>query len=959
MRRFFWLALGILLLVLFYKADYFLLRLTDRLIAHGKAKIENHYSQAGIFAYWSFDEPVIINYVNQAMTGNKGVALVAGRFGKGRGFYGRPDNTLITDFDFRKLKLTYTFSFWIKASKQSERQTIISNSRGSIDFIGIDEGRLYFKILASPREDQVLSYPFNKYDEFVHIACTADFNKKEACIYENGVLKERLQIANIYHRLEGLMIGQYKGLGFPNYILDELILRNYAMSPEEILEESRSKRALLYRFKPFLSFEVKSLKIFRNLLQRGIKSLDLLNPFYHQSRILEAPLPNFHLYLSKKDIKAFNEYHHLSLEHGITPDKVSKSRRIQMDVNGKPQAASMELYGEAERLSPYGKKTFTIELEGQEQFMGMNRIVFVPPETNGLLRPLLKSSLEGKYRLPSFENGIGVVWINGEYQGLYYFENAGLFAYAGDYSEHWEIESFLKGLPASKKDILGEYDRLIRTYAPLFVRDRTSFLGSGEIFYRIQRDRKKIENMALQDFEKNDKNLVEVIKTFLNEKVILRDNPGRECILRDLDFSLKEMEGVSIRWESDRPDVVSDTGRVHRPQGDSPIKVTITAHLSRGPVENKKLLYFTVMPSSLKLNVLSVYTGGKIRAFVYRPCSVEFISEGKGIKSGILPSRIRLQGNSALHYPKRSYKIRLDVPQEILDFNPSSALILMASYKDLSFMRNHMAYGLFRDFSRPGHMERAPKHHLAELFINHEFQGIYEFFEDVGPEMLGLSNYQKNDSVHSVLYKAEGKGSSFSRVAPEYYLQQGPDVKYGEYWQPYVDLITFLGQAPKDVFRAEVGDILDIENVMHFHILLLLTGQMDGPDHNLFLARNNRPDDKFFIVPWDYDRSFGGPMGRIPMNHLFKRLMKELPGYNEALIDRWKELRQELVTETALMRKMDEIENKIRDRVAANFELWPISEEGSREVFVSEMRDWIKKRLVFLDQYIEKIGQAK
>ncbi len=972
MRRLLWAGIFVLVLWVFHESVPWFFSKLDHQIFHLRYKLSKYCIEKNILAYWSFDESLVKDIISQHIDPHQGTLLVRGRFGKARWFYGRPHNTINTDFDFKRLTSSYTFSFWVKFTKRKDAQTIVCNQRGDIPYIWLENGKFNFRVLNPGHHQQVLSWswPNKKYGKWVHMACVVDVQKHEACIYKDGVLKQKVSIGEIYERPEPMLLGQHNNGFWLNFVLDEMVIRNYAMSSQEILAESSAKMSLPYRLYSSLMLKLKFYERLRQGIARLEKGVDLLNLFNDQSTLFKSALPQFHFYLSSSDRKAFNRDDYFVRQHGIMPDVVSRPKQIYMDLDGEFCAAFMELEGQASRACPYGKKTFTIQLEGQKQFQGKQRFIFVPPEADSFLRPLLKNYFMNKYRQWNSKLALGMVWINEEFQGLYYFQEAGLFQYESRYDEKWNLEHWVKILPVSKKDLLAVYDKLTHQYLSLWTRDRSSFLSCQEIEYYTARDRQTIESLPVEDFESNDEVLLKKVKDYLTETYVLGNNPDKECVLYPLDFSNQDVQGVAIWWSSDQPDIINNQGEVKRPQGDMSVQVIVTAHLTRGSVHDEKKMYFTVMPLYLKRSILEVLLPEFIRthnvemtihAHEYIHCSVRLIEEGSENKSSLVSARIKLHGNTALFYPKKSFKINTDYPHNFLDFSPKTDLVLASSFNDLSFMRNQMAYDLFRSFSTPDHPEYAPKHHLIDLFINHAYQGIYEFTEDVQASILGLESYSKQDAIHAVLYKAEGEQANFAGLAQWAYTQKEPNVKHGEYWKPYQDLIQFLGAAPSSVFQKEAEKRLDLLNMIDWQIFLNLVNQMDGPDHNLYLARNNKPDSKFFIVPWDYDKSMGGPVDRINMDHLFKRLMCELPDYNKQLKARWQTLRKDLLTEQALMQRMDDIEKKISDRLDQNFAMFPPPRQQRYDDFVKDMREWFKQRLVFLDQYFASVdmGQQK
>jgi spore coat protein CotH len=248
---------------------------------------------------------------------------------------------------------------------------------------------------------------------------------------------------------------------------------------------------------------------------------------------------------------------------------------------------------------------------------------------------------------------------------------------------------------------------------------------------------------------------------------------------------------------------------------------------------------------------------------------------------------------------------------------------------------------------------------MIELFIDHRYEGLYEICENVDANTVGLNSYNSNDSNHSVLYKAWGNEAGFSSLAHLSYEQKEPHVKYGNHWKPYEDLINFLGTAPREVFEREVESIIDIENVIDFQIILNFAFNTDGTNHNLFIARNNGKEDRFFIIPWDYDKSLGGAHNKILSNHLIDRLMHELPNYKTRLNTRWQELRKGPLSEEALMERIDELENRIRDSAIRNYKIRPLPEPETHESHVKKLREWIRRRLTFMDQWMKNLEISK
>ncbi|MBI1882804.1 MAG: CotH kinase family protein [Chlamydiae bacterium] len=952
-----WLKFFVLLflIVLFYQTSGSLFKILDKKIRHAQTKISRHLKESGVAACWSFDDSLVIDSIGYEKAVNRGILSVRGKYGQARWFYGRLNNFLQTRFTFSQLQGSYSLSFWVKILNLKKPQLFISNWQGSLHDVWFEGGKIFFRVPVRGQEEQILCTPFQSHRHaFTHVACVVDLERHQASLWEDGVLKSSRPVSEIFQRPDEMIFGSCEQGHSSHFILDEVVIRSRALQPEEVLQEAKATRSLSWRFKPQLVFELKMWRALRNIVWETVKGLDLLNPFQPESRIHKTSLKRFSLFLSKQDLKALNQSHDWSMTHGIIPSKISKSRAIRIEAENHLYKAQIELAGDVGRMYPTGQKTFVIRFLGRRPPFSMRNIIFVPPEENGILRPLLEEALRKKYHRSPLGIQMCGVWVNGVFQGLYEFQDEELFSYAGDSHEPWEILSFLKGIPAFKKEILHLYDDLAKTYVPLFLCDHSSPVPSREILYRVSMDRKKLVEALGEEIPDDPFHRIEWVEKCLNEKMFLGDNPGAEGVIKNLDFSFDEVNGVHLEFESSDPSVINHEGKVLRPTNGGSKEVMIRIHLSCEKLKGVKTLRFIVLPSSSKLDILQILSSRPILSRQYVPCLAKFLNLDPK-ESPFLPGKIKLRGNTALYYPKKSYKLRLRSPFTYRNFKPSTDFILMSCYVDHTFMKNQLAYDLFRSFSKEGHPEHTPQHHLLEIFLNGEYQGIYEICEKVNASVLGLKPYHSKDSTHSVIYKAKGKHANFEYESRDSYQQKEPDLKYEAYWGPYEEFIRFLSFASTDEFQHRVKGLMDIENVMDFQILINFAYNVDGPQHNLFICRDKGVNQKFFIVPWDYDKTFGGPSDWILSDHLFERLMRELPGYKEALRDRWKELKEGPLLEESLMKRMDDVEARIHDRVAENFRKWPLPAGESHEGAVLEMRAWIKKRLAFLDQYVEDI----
>src|SRR5262249_2764167 len=151
------------------------------------------------------------------------------------------------------------------------------------------------------------------------------------------------------------------------------------------------------------------------------------------------------------------------------------------------------------------------------------------------------------------------------------------------------------------------------------------------------------------------------------------------------------------------------------------------------------------------------------------------------------------------------------------------------------------------------------------------------------------------------------------------YEQREPDPLVLPYWKPLDQLNRFVASTDDAQFFDQAKGIasrLDLDNTIDFHLLVLLTSNMDGFDKNFIIARDaplpTRPPPRFFFAPWDYDATFGHTWNGMPFrptawhtNHLFERLLSNA-AYRQKFGARWRQLRQREFSLETINRMIDQ-----------------------------------------------------
>ena len=374
------------------------------------------------------------------------------------------------------------------------------------------------------------------------------------------------------------------------------------------------------------------------------------------------------------------------------------------------------------------------------------------------------------------------------------------------------------------------------------------------------------------------------------------------------------------------------------------------------------------------LPILSLQTTQQIVSEPKVPCRVRLVLPGESAttSTGTFSGLVRIHGATSQMYPKKSFGLTLGAPVPWLGMRESTQWVLMAAFVDRSLMRHKLSYDLFRSLSVSNAPRFASASRFVEVNLNGKYHGAYLLMERVDRAMLQLRRYDSNAPHHAVIYKAEDHVANFDRLGHGGWEQREPDILTGEYWGPLDRFNRFVSTTKDPDFFDPANGIparLDLENTIDFHLLVLLTSNMDGIDKNLMLARHepqtNAPVPRFFFVPWDYDATFGRNWNAHRVspnewlsNHLFNRLLGD-PGYRKKFGARWKQLRQREFSVATIHRMIDDNARTLGEATKRNETRWrtltgPYPDRLGFEEDLAQMRDWVVARTKWLDGEIER-----
>ena len=354
------------------------------------------------------------------------------------------------------------------------------------------------------------------------------------------------------------------------------------------------------------------------------------------------------------------------------------------------------------------------------------------------------------------------------------------------------------------------------------------------------------------------------------------------------------------------------------------------------------------------------------------PCGVRMVLPrgaepgGTGTLSGV----VRFHGASSQGYPKKSFAITLAAPVRWPGMRESAHWVLNAAFVDRSLMRHKLSYDLFRGLSTGEGKRFAAASRFVELNLNGRYHGAYLLMERVDRALLELQSYDSNATAHACIYKAVDHGADFGRAGHGAYEQREPDPLVLPYWGPLDRFSKFASTAKDEEFfdpGTGIASRLDLDNTIDFHLLVLLTSNMDGIDKNLIFARNAPttavPKPRFFFAPWDYDATFGRNWDATRVeptvwlsNHLFDRLLGDV-AYRAKFAARWKQLREKEFSGQKLQRMIEDNVRALGEASKRNTLRWrtldgPYPDRLMFEEDIAQMQEWTAARLKWLDDEI-------
>lgn len=381
-------------------------------------------------------------------------------------------------------------------------------------------------------------------------------------------------------------------------------------------------------------------------------------------------------------------------------------------------------------------------------------------------------------------------------------------------------------------------------------------------------------------------------------------------------------------------------------------------------------------------------------------------SEATGLGS------LNVRGSSSSPNPKRPYKLEIhdalgnDHKISLLGMAKESDWILYASFTDKTFIRDVLAYDLWRDMGY-----YAPRWRYIELYIttnsvpltNHSsidpsiqlsssYGGIYVLLEKIkrGKHRLNIQKLPRdsfatfatscsNDFLSGgYIFKKDrlnpGEKGFISSVGMNFAYEEPKERDITPAQRQW--LTNHINEFEAVLFGKNFSDpengyakYIDTDSFIDYHWMVEMGRNMDAFFMSRFFYKDRGGKIKAGPI-WDWDFGFGNvgiasqtnrwvadSMTRGAHYHWYNRLFQD-SDFLQRYIDRWSELRTNIFATSNILARIDALAAQIEPHAERNYQRWPyldINVGGTHfrgktyRSHVDYLKNWIEGRLAWID----------
>lgn len=332
-------------------------------------------------------------------------------------------------------------------------------------------------------------------------------------------------------------------------------------------------------------------------------------------------------------------------------------------------------------------------------------------------------------------------------------------------------------------------------------------------------------------------------------------------------------------------------------------------------------------------------------------------------ESDILELTIKGRGNSSFTgMPKPGYKIKFEKKQELLGMPKDKEWALISNSADKTLLKNFITYKLAGWLGD----EYTPRSKFVELYLNRQYQGVYQLVETVkvGEHRVNIPQsdssflLERGPTEHGdEHFVVTEKGTKFEIKSPK----EPTDSSTALIKKALSQFESFLRS---DNPKGEITDYLDFEDYLRYFWIQELSKNLDGAFRRSIFLTWQKGDVIRLGPVWDFDVAYGNweteslrsvtdwyirPSGWNGL--IFKR-----EKYWQEAVRYWKDHRDFLATfPDSISKYAAELAPATRNEfkrwpVLENTENWTYKEAyDSYDEAVDSLNSWIKQRIEWID----------
>jgi hypothetical protein len=341
----------------------------------------------------------------------------------------------------------------------------------------------------------------------------------------------------------------------------------------------------------------------------------------------------------------------------------------------------------------------------------------------------------------------------------------------------------------------------------------------------------------------------------------------------------------------------------------------------------------------------------------------------------ITNSRIKIRGSNTNwneKAPKKGYRLELSQRVSLLGMRTDDDWLLMAMYYDSPRMRIKLSFEFWRRLDETNPTANLPESEYVSLYINNEFQGLYLLAERNDRRLFNLDD-AVNDIDSSLIFQAKGY-TELKYYDRDQWEQDWPNEGENIFIMDeiMIELIYFINNTSDEIFfdhETGIYSKFDKLNLIDFYLFNFFILHLDFWHGNYFLIRNINPA-KFYLIPWDFDFSFGQFGGSFynpennpdeeikKVNRLYDRLLDNVE-FIQCCKERWKYLRGEVWNDNYILEAISTIYREIKEIIQYESKMWdPVfikkGWKNNMENSIEYLFEWIPKRLNYCDLYFSQ-----